>query len=115
VRQVPLTIEKVKESGPERPITVVFDREDGVRSCSRRSGKPQASLPHRKAAKGKRLPRLAEQLFTPRTIEVNGREVIYDRPTRRSDIVLSEGRRRKHRSNCVRSRAAKPMASRRMS
>jgi hypothetical protein len=77
VRQVPLTIEKVKSLAAERPITV-FDREGWspqlFATLGRNRGRPL--LTYRKAAKGKRLPRLAEQLFTPRTIEVNGREVI---------------------------------------
>ena len=98
VRQVPLTIEKVKSLAPERPITVVFDRE-GWSPQLFATIKETAGvhfLTYRKAAKGKRLPRLAEQLFTPRTIEVNGREVIYDLADTQVRISYSEGRRRKH-------------------
>jgi hypothetical protein len=63
-----------EESGPRngRSRWCSIER-DGVRSCSRRLGGNRVHfLTYRKAAKGKRLPRLAEQLFTPRTIEVNG-------------------------------------------
>jgi DNA-binding MarR family transcriptional regulator len=98
VRQVPLTIEKVKSLAPERPITVVFDREGWSPQLFATIKKTAGVhfLTYRKAAKGKLLPRLAEQLFTSRTIEVNGREVTYDLADTHVRISYSEGRRHKH-------------------
>jgi transposase-like protein len=98
VRQVPLTIERAKGLAPGRPITVVFDREGwSPRLFAKIKGAEGVHfLTYRKAAAGKRLPRLAEQLFHPCTIEVNGREVVYDLADTRVRIFYSEGRQRKH-------------------
>ena len=98
VRQVPQTIQNAKRLAPGRPITMIFDREgwspklfatiketDGVHF-----------LTYRKAASGKRLPRLAESLFTPCTTEATGRKVVYDLADTRVRICYSEGRRQKH-------------------
>ena len=98
VRQVPQTIAKVKSLAPDQPITVVFDREgwsprlfatikqtDGVHF-----------LTYRKAERGKRLPRLAEQLFTTWTIELSGRTVSYELADTRVRIPYLDGKRRKY-------------------
>lgn len=98
VRQVPQTIEKVKSLAPGRPITVVFDREGWSPQMFAKMKETEGVhfLTYRKAAKGKRLPRLGEQLFTPCTIEVTGRKVVYDLADTRVRISYSEGKRRKH-------------------
>jgi hypothetical protein len=97
VRQVPQTIERAKSLAPGQPITVVFDREGWsprlFATIKRTDG--VHFLTYRKAARGKRLPRLAEQLFTACTIEVSGRTVSYDLADTRVRIPYSDGKRRK--------------------
>jgi phage terminase small subunit len=98
VRQVPQTIEKVKSLAPDRPITVVFDREGWSPQLFAQIKETERVhfLTYRKAAKGKLLPRLAEQLFTPCTIEMTGRKVTYDLADTRVRISYSEGKHHKH-------------------
>ena len=98
VRQVPQTIEKVKRLGPDRPMTVVFDREGWSPQLFATIKETEGVhfLTYRKAVKGKRLPRLSEQLFARCSIEVSGREVTYDLADTRVRISYSEGKDRKH-------------------
>ncbi len=98
VRQVPQTIEKVKSLAPGRPITVIFDREGWSPQtfASIKETEGVHFLTYRKAMKGKGLPRLAEQLFTPHAIEVTGRKITYDLADTRVRIAYSEGRQRRH-------------------
>jgi transposase len=97
VRQVPLTIERVKSLAPKRPITVVFDREGWSPQLFAKIKETDGVhfLTYRKAANGKRLPRLAEQLFAPCAIEVRGRKVAYDLADTRVRIPYSEGKHHK--------------------
>ena len=98
VRQIPQTIEKVKGLAPGRPITLVFDREGWSPQLFAKIKETEDVhfLTYRKAAKGKPLPRLAEQMFTSCTIEVTGRKVVYDLADTRVRIPYTEGKRRKH-------------------
>jgi hypothetical protein len=98
VRQVPQTIEKARGLAPGQPITVVFDREGWSPQMFAKIKETEGVhfLTYRKAAAGKRLPRLAEQLFTPCAIDVTGREGVYNLADTRVRISYSEGKRRKH-------------------
>jgi hypothetical protein len=98
VRQVPQTIEKVQSLAPDRPITVVFDREGwSPRLFAQiQQTKGVHFLTYRKAVKGKRLPQLVEKLFTRCAAEKDGRSLVYDLADTRVRISYSEGGRHKH-------------------
>jgi hypothetical protein len=98
VRQVPQTIEKAKGLAPGRPITVVFDREGWSPQLFAKIKETEGVhfLTYRKAAAGKRLPRLAEHLFTACALEGTGREGVYNLADTRIRISYSDGKRRKH-------------------
>lgn len=98
VRQVPQTIEKVKSLAPDRPITVVFDRE-GWSPLLFAAIKKTAGvhfLTYRKAARGKRLPQVAAPLFASCKTEGAGRTVSYELADTRVRIPYSDGRFHKH-------------------
>jgi transposase len=98
VRQVPQTIEKVKSLAPDRPITVVFDRE-GWSPLLFAAIKKTANvhfLTYRKAGRGELLPQLAAPLFTSCKTKVMGRTVNYELADTRVQIPYSEGRIHKH-------------------
>lgn len=98
VRQVPQTIQKVKSLAPDRPITVVFDRE-GWSPLLFAAIKMTAGvhfLTYRKAGRGEFLPQVAAHLFTSCKTEVAGRTVSYELADTRVRISYSEGRIHKH-------------------
>ena len=98
VRQVPQTIEKVKSLAPDRPITVVFDREGWSPLLFAAIKKTEGVhfLTYRKAVRGKCLPQLAAHLFASCNTEVGGRTMNYELADTRVRIPYSEGRLRKH-------------------
>ena len=96
VRQIPQTIEQVKRLAPDRPMTVVFDREGWSPQMFATIKQTEGVhfLTYRKATRGKRLPRLADALFTSSTLQVAGRTATYDLADTRVRIPYKHGKRR---------------------
>jgi len=97
VSLIPKQIEKLREQGEQRPITVVFDREGwSPKMFAQLDAMPGISfLSYRKSQANKALPRLTKGAFKTYKGEIDGQEVEYKLASKGIYVTYGKGKKRR--------------------